>query len=368
MAPSTHELEPPAIPGRFKMATLKSRIYRQAWRMGCIVSALSAIFSPTPASRDLQQSRQDNSTEIEVTGSTGKLRFNQLQYIGTHNSYHIAPNVALVTLAKLTDYKESDAWPAAKLYQALDYTHPSLTIQLELGMRQFEIDIHYDPQGGKFAQPGALRALQASDVPTTFVFDPEGRMEQPGFKVFHGGTDVLSTCLTLKDCLGEIKSWSDANSRHLPIVIQIEAKVGAKPALANAYTPPDEPPFDLRAWASLESEISEVLGRDKVFTPADAQGDHSSLSKAIKGTGWPTLDEMAGHFVFLLLNKETETNSYHRALPNLTERLFFTSHTLDHRNAGWFRIPDPDYPDLRRVIRNGQLATVQADTHTIEAV
>ncbi|AXK41102.1 Ca2+-dependent phosphoinositide-specific phospholipase C [Erythrobacter aureus] len=306
-------------------------------------------------------------TMEEVSPEVGKMRFNQLQYIGTHNSYHIAPDGALVALARITDYRESRDWPADRLFQALDYTHPPLTTQLELGMRQFELDVHYDPDGGKFAQPGALRALQASKIPSNIFYDRDGRMEAPGFKVFHGGVDVMSTCLTLRDCLGELKAWSVTNPRHFPIVVQIEAKSGSKPALADAYTPPDQPPFDLSTWTALEEEIVEVVGLDSIVTPVEVRAGHDTLTRAIRENGWPTLDTMAGRFVFLLLNKKDETNSYRSATPDLTHRLFFPSLALEDRDAAWFRIPDPGYPALADVVRKGQLATVQSDTHTVES-
>lgn len=304
--------------------------------------------------------------EPEVIGTVGDLRLHELQYIGTHNSYHIAPDGALVVLARLTDYRESSDWPAERLYLALDYTHPSLTTQLELGIRQFEIDVHHDPEGGKFAQPGALQALQRSDIPSSISYDPLGRMAEPGFKVFHGGTDVMSNCLTLRDCLSELNEWSKAYPRHFPIVLQIEAKWGEKPPLANAYSPPEEPPFDTNAWSQLEEELVEILGEDAIVTPAEVQGSSRSLAHALRENGWPQLNQLAGRFLVMLLNKGEETSSYLQASDELPYNLFFTSLALTDPEGGWFRIPDPEYPDLHRVVRRNQLVTVQADTHTLE--
>lgn len=329
-------------------------------------AALVFAGSVTAQAANGGESQNSAAASPEVCGAVGELRLHELQYIGTHNSYHIAPDGALVVLARLTDYAESADWPAERLYLALDYTHPSLTTQLELGMRQFEIDVHHDPVGGRFAQPGALRALQISDIPSSVTYDPLGRMAQPGFKVFHGGTDVMSTCLTLRDCLGELKDWSEANPRHFPIVLQIEAKWGEKPPLADAYTPPEEPPFDAAAWSELEEELVEILGRDAIVTPSEVQGESRSLAHALRENGWPQLNQLAGRFVVLLLNKGEETNSYLRASDEMPYNLFFTSRALTDPDGGWFRIPDPEYPDLHRVVRRNQLVTVQADTHTLE--
>lgn len=303
----------------------------------------------------------------EVTAQNAELRLNQLQFIGTHNSYHIAPDGALAVLARVTGYAESHKWPAAKLFQALDFTHPDLTTQLELGIRSFEFDVHADPEGGRFANPAALRALKASDVPSSIVYDPKTMMTEAGFKVFHGGVDVLSTCLTLRACLNELKQWSDQNPRHFPLIVHIENKTEPKPALAEAFAAPEEGPFTTPSWVALESEIVEVIGRDRMITPRDVQGNAASISDAVAQQGWPSLKTLAGKFVFLLLTKEPETQSYVDAEASLPYHLFFTSLAPSDPQAGWFRLPDPDDEAIRARVSEGKLATVQADTHTLHS-
>lgn len=62
------------------------------------------------------------------------LKLNQIQAIGSHNSYHMAPPEALMkTVVKIN--KDAAAW---------NYTHPPLAQQLEIGVRQFELDIFVD--------------------------------------------------------------------------------------------------------------------------------------------------------------------------------------------------------------------------------
>ncbi len=328
-----------------------------------LCTLISTLLGCSTASSQTSQFASDR----EVSGNIGELHLNQLQYIGTHNSYHIAPNGALKTLIRLLDYKESKSWPASKLLPALDFTHIPISTQLELGMRQFELDIHYDPKGGKFSNPGALRVLQSSDVPSSINYDPNGDLRKPGFKVFHGGIDVESTCLLLKKCLTEIKTWSDSNPGHFPIIIQIEAKEGQKRALAEAYKPIPEPNFGLKAWQDLEGEILTVFKKSQIITPQDIQGSHRNLNKAIREDGWPKLKDISGKVMFLLLNKKKPTNRYEKARPDLKHKLFFTSVGEGQKNTAWLRVPDPNYPDSRRFIRNDLLITVQADVHTIQS-
>ena len=62
-----------------------------------------------------------------------ELRLNQIQVIGTHNSYHIAPAGALM---------QAFAAQNAELAASVDYTHRPLPEQFaRLGIRQIELDL-----------------------------------------------------------------------------------------------------------------------------------------------------------------------------------------------------------------------------------
>lgn len=71
------------------------------------------------------------------------------QVLGTHNSYHQPPPQMLL------DHFGGVASPLL----AWQYAHPPLTAQLDGGVRSFELDAYWDPQGGLYGQVGAgLRA------------------------------------------------------------------------------------------------------------------------------------------------------------------------------------------------------------------
>jgi hypothetical protein len=78
------------------------------------------------------------------TASDNTIRVNQVQLIGSHNSYHagIAPSES-----KLVNEKNP------KLYQAFEYRHRPLDQQLNSGIRQIELDIYADSAGGRYAHP-----------------------------------------------------------------------------------------------------------------------------------------------------------------------------------------------------------------------
>jgi hypothetical protein len=105
-----------------------------------------------------------------------QIRLNQIQVIGSHNSYHagMAPNET-EWLRKLNP-KSADG---------LDYRHPALDVQLSNGVRQLEIDIYADVKGGRYAHPGNLKLVSEAGLPADPPFDPEGLFLKPGFKVMH---------------------------------------------------------------------------------------------------------------------------------------------------------------------------------------
>jgi hypothetical protein len=75
-----------------------------------------------------------------------ELRLNQIQVLGSHNSYHIRPDPQILTLLGMG------------IAQLLSYDHPALDVQFDTQrVRQIEIDVFADPQGGLYASPVALR-------------------------------------------------------------------------------------------------------------------------------------------------------------------------------------------------------------------
>ena len=103
----------------------------------------------------------------------------------------------------------------------LDYEHLPLTEQLEdHGIRQFEIDVYADPDGGRFADRPAAALI---GLPTA-----SGRARPRRARLQGASTRSTSTsaarCLTFVACLAEIEAWSAANPDHEPIMIMVETK------------------------------------------------------------------------------------------------------------------------------------------------
>ena len=151
-------------------------------------------------------------------------RFNELQVIVSHNSYKQPIDADLLAALAASN---------PELAQALDYGHVSLPAQLDLGLRNLELDVFHDPSGGRFAKPQGLRMIAQATPYDAAV------MSEPGFKVLHvQDIDFRSHCPLLRDCLAQLSAWSGRNPGHLPVLITINAKDEAidQPGFASPCT------------------------------------------------------------------------------------------------------------------------------------
>lgn len=295
------------------------------------------------------------------------VRLNEVQFIGTHNSYHVAPDQAVFDLMLATGYRESDEWTAERLVPALSFTHPPLQTQLDRGLRLFELDVHHDPNGGLFTDPGFLRALAPAVAAKTAPVDPNGELARPGFKVFHTvDTDVRSTCLRFVLCLQEIRAWSIANPGHLPIFIQIEIKEGRKPALSDAYMPAPTVPFDRDAWARLHAEIRSVFSDKDMFSPAELRGEFASVNAAVRARGWPAADALAGQVIFMLLDDSMQQRAYAEFTADVGAALLHLSIAPNDPSTGWLIRPNPYSSEIPALVASNFLVYTRADANSTE--
>ncbi len=190
------------------------------------------------------------------------LRLNELQALGTHNSYHL-----------LT---QAPADPA------LDYQHAPLPEQLDGGVRHFELDVHRDAVTGDIA-------------------------------VYHiKSIDEGASCTTLAACLGAIRTWSDAHPDHHALFVLIEPKddlarfavdVGQDPATYGELL-----------WDGHIADIEAVIRAawpDRLLTPSLVRGKAATLREAITTHGWPTIDATRGELA-IVLNDEGALRTEYR--------------------------------------------------------
>lgn len=279
---------------------------------------------------------------------------NQVQVIGSHNSYKIAIEPALLEYI----YQQNSGWA-----DGLQYSHPPLVEQLDIGLRNLEIDVLYDPQGGYYTEPLGLEILRERGT-EPLPYDEDGKLKQPGLKVFHiPDVDFRSHNLLFSETLQLLKRWSDGQPDHLPITILVNAKDSGSDF---GRTPL---PFSKEALGSIDDEIRTYLGDDKVLSPDEIRGDFDSLEQAVLNGGWPTLAQSRGKFLFVLDEKGEKHDRYLDGHPSLRGRMMFTNSPEGTPESAFRVINNPlrDFDEIQRLVKAGYMIRTRADANTVEA-
>jgi hypothetical protein len=283
------------------------------------------------------------------------VKLNQIQVIGTHNSYHagIAPN-------------ESKLWQAkyAKAFEGLDYKHQPLPQQFDSGVRQIELDVYADTRGGLYAHPSGPAMAAAAGLPTDPNFDPNGIMNKPGFKVMHvQDVDYRSTCQPFIACLQQVRDWSHAHPNHVPIFILVETKQGAPHGDLHLTVPEI---FTSATFDALDAEIRSVFPANEVITPDDVRGHYATLNEAVLAGNWPTLASARGKVIFLM-DQRPVGPVYLAGHPSLRGRVLFTNAEPGEPDAAFIERNDGPAADIAALVKQGYLIRTRTDSDTKEA-
>jgi len=325
------------------------------------ISTTEVSIAPTTVAARTAPSTTDEST-TSTTLPADDIDINHLQVIGSHNSYHLIPEPVLF---------EAIAALSPELASSIEYTHLPLTEQLgDHGIRQFEIDVFADPDGGLFASRAANPVVgleAASGLP---------ELDEPGFKVLHTQDfDYGTTCLTLVLCLEEIRDWSNANPNHVPIMIMIEMKEESVVDAAAAGGIEIDIELD---WAepvamtpelldALDAEIRSVFAPEQIIEPDDVRGDAPTLEEAVRTTGWPTLATSRGQVLFTMTDGGRIRDLYTAGAPSLEGRPIFTSASPGAPDAAFVRFDDPTDPGLDQAALDGYIIRTRTDSPTADA-
>lgn len=287
------------------------------------------------------------------THSIDDVPVNHIQVIGSHNSYKQRIDTALFQLIQKDD---------SALARHIDYSHISLTDQLLMGLQNLEIDVYADAKGGKYAHPKGLDWVAEKRTP----YDPDGLMQQPGFKVFHiQEIDFRSHCLTFTQCLEQLKAWSTAHPDHNPIFITMNAKdeVIDRPG----FDAPEK--FTAEVFNQLDSAITAGLGRQQLITPDDVRGKYATLEEAVLKGNWPTLKAARGKFVFILDETGEKRAAYIQGHPSLKGRILFANAAPGTPEAAFLIMNDPikEGGKIKKLVKKGYMVRTRADSDTEEA-
>ncbi|MCB0971157.1 MAG: hypothetical protein KDA97_06520, partial [Acidimicrobiales bacterium] len=227
-------------------------------------------------------------------------------------------------------------------------------------VRQVELDVFGDAEGGRFATP-ALRDPDAGPVPG---------MEAPGIKVLHEqDVDYHSTCPALVDCLSAIEAWSDANPDHVPVAVFIQFKDG--PLIFDVADQAGVELWTAEAMATLDDEIRSVFDPDDLLVPDDVRGDRATVADAVEADGWPTLGDTRGKVLFAMINGAPYRDRYLELHPDLAEGILFTTGEpgTDGGDVVVASIDDPvtDGERIAELVGAGYLVRTRSDTPGVEA-
>lgn len=284
-----------------------------------------------------------------------EVHLNQIQVIGTHNSYNLGFAPSEEQFARMRNPKG---------YESLEYHHATLTHQLDGGVRQLEIDIVQDPEGGRFAHPKIIELTREAGLPPDPDFDPHHEMDKPGFKVIHiADLNERSSCHLLTSCLTEIRAWSKAHPRHVPLFLLIETKEGATREIPGSVV---AQPFTSQTFDALDKEIRSVFPDNEIVLPDDVRGTYPTLDAAVHAGNWPTLAQSRGKVIFLMDQKHVGP-IYTAGHPVLQGRVLFTNADPGQPDAAFVEENDGSRSLIDDLVRQGYLIRARADEGTIAA-
>lgn len=326
----------------------------RSWLIATAAMGLLATAAPALAACDLAAPNAAHAGDTQCARAwlDANLRLNQLQFVGTADSYKLAPSGQMLSLISMGGKKDAEA---------LDFGEPGLAQQLDAGARALEFDIAYDPQGGLFKNPaGASMAGELLDP--AYV----AAMSQPGFKVIHVlDIDFRSNCLTLKDCLTDVVTWSRTHPDHLPILIALHTN-DSKTPMPGATKPM---PFDAEAFAQLDREISNLFTPEELITPDEVKGAYPTLYEAVRAGAWPSLKQARGKVIFLLDDSLQKATLYAGPNQTLEGRPLFVATDENSSLASFICVDDPMKDGLRisSDVAQGFIVKTRADEDTREA-
>ncbi len=259
----------------------------------------------------------------------GGIKFNELRYIATHNSYQteavdehkkIYKNLSELTFGMVSEKKGL-------------FVSPTVIEQLNNGIYSLEIDIETFVRNGEIS----------------FTC-----MHNPNF-------DMTTSCYDFSLLLKEISMWSDNNPNHLPITIIIEPK--------NFFVPLEDMKFFNVDYAKAFDAALRAGLADKLFTPADMLRDYESFGAMRAADDWCKVNDMLGK-VLVLLHDCNVTEKYIEIDPSIKSQAMFPmlrEDDVDRDCASFLLINKPDeaVEASEEVITNGKfIVRTRADEFT----
>lgn len=198
------------------------------------------------------------------------VKLNEASFIATHNSYQLE---CVDSYKNMLDFLNIASFGAINS-EVARFESDTLTDQFNLGIRSIELDIE--------------TVVSKGEVSFVCVHSPV--------------LDSTTSCYDLSLALKEIKLWSDANPKHLPITVIIEPK---KAFILHGGMRL----INVKYLNELDKLLRETFG-EKLLTPAEMMGEYASLKEMREADAWKTLDVCEGKVMFLLHPTGTASKRY----------------------------------------------------------
>lgn len=256
---------------------------------------------------------------------SGGLKFNELRYMATHNSYQTDSSDEIKKVFK----NLSDLTFGLVERGSVEFISPTITEQLCNGTYSLELDVETFDRNG--------------EISFTCMHSP----------YFEMGTSCYDFELALK----EISMWSDNNSNHLPITIIIEFK--------ESFLPLKDMKFPKLSYLkSFDETLRKGLG-EKLFTPADMLGEYESFAQLRANDGWCKVEDMLGK-VLILMHDIDLTDDYISEDDSLRTQSMFPMMRFedkDNKNASFIIMNDPinEKDDFKEALKYNLIIRTRAD-------
>lgn len=222
------------------------------------------------------------------------VKLNEIAILGTHNSYQ---RLATGETRFAMNIIDTITFKKAGL-NTFDFEMDTLTEQLEMGVRNVEIDIE--------------------------TLDKDDKIE---FKVTHNSiVDNASSAYDFTKALQEIKMWSDNNPEHIPVIIIVEPK-------SFVIEINGMKKFSLEYAKELDKIVGNTLG-DSLLTSKDMLRDYASFKEMRENDDWISLKEAQGKILVLLHDCDV-TESYIALDETIKTQKMFPMLRYDDRNESY---------------------------------
>lgn len=212
------------------------------------------------ANEEFMPVNENSFCDFDYDGLKSEIRLNEISFIATHNSYQLQ---CVDSYKAMMNFLNAASFGLINS-EVTNFESDTLTEQFNLGIRSIELDIE--------------TVVSEDEVSFVCVHSP----------IF----DSTTTCYDFSLALKEIKLWSDANPKHLPITVIIEPK--------KAFIPHDGMKLMKADYLNELDKLLRSTFGEKLLTPADMMGEYASLKEMREANAWKTLEACEGRVMFLL--------------------------------------------------------------------